>query len=414
MAVSHGADAGALLRIAAQLRVQAHRASTAKDQGRGQLRSLHGAWEGPDLENFAEGWQGAERSLSTCAERLTLMADLMVEQAEQQIEASGAGGGLVGAGGVGFPPAGGGGPGRSGGPSEAESTFDEDVRGTEGQPVDKDLWYLAFHSQGDQHPLHGVPGFGYDVPDLPEGYSQVSDDDIEALGLDPADFGPHSNPQAFLYQTPDGGYVVGFQGSVEVGDWVTNGRQALGFDDPQFQAAMELGAQVNEATGGNVTFTGHSLGGGLASAAALATGQPAVVFGASGVHPNTAAAAAEIRGEGAAGESVLSEASQGQIRAYTLETDGVTNGSAAVGAPAAPGTQIVMETPDSWQRDVVTGVSGTLGGIVGGVGGLFDGDPFDVAEDVQQGAEIGVALGEGAWGHSWDPYTEAMEERYPD
>ena len=58
------------------------------------------------------------------------------------------------------------------------------------------------------------------------------------------------------------------------------------------------------------------------------------------------------------------------------------------------------------------------GGAVGGVTGLFDGNPFDVGDDIaegaQAGARTGVAVGEGVWGHSWSPMDDAMEERYPD
>ena len=55
---------------------------------------------------------------------------------------------------------------------------------------------------------------------------------------------------------------------------------------------------------------------------------------------------------------------------------------------------------------------------MGGVTGLFDGNPFDVGDDIaegaQAGARTGVAVGEGVWGHSWSPMDDAMEERYPD
>ena len=365
-------------------------------------------------------WRVAERSLDDCAAMLTTMADLMTEQAEEQLDASDGAGAVLTAAPAAPRPAGPPSP-----PPEQPptgSTFDEDVRGTEGQPVDRELWQIAFHAQGTEHPLHEVDMFGYDQPPLPEGYTAPSAEEIAALGLDPTDFGPDSSPQAYLVRTPDGGYVVAFQGSVEGEDWVTNGRQAFGHDDPQYQRAMELAVEVNEASGGNVTFTGHSLGGGFAAAAAMATGQPAVTFDASGVHDNTAAAAAEMRGDGSTAASVQAEASQGQMRSYRMETDGLTNVQEATGLPDAPGTPITLETPPSLGRDITVGATGAggalVGGAVGGVTGLFDGNPFDVGDDIaegaQAGARTGVAVGEGVWGHSWSPMDDAMEERYPD
>lgn len=430
MSLTHGADAERLKGIAGQLRVQSRRAVAVREDGSGRLGVLQGAWAGEDLESFVRRWQVSARALDECAERLESAAALMLEEADQQIAASdGAGGGSQGLGitmgiGPGAPtgpsgiaPAGPSGPAPTGPPDNSESegsTFDEDIRGTEGQPVDKDMWELAFHAQGTEHPLHGVPGFGYERPPVPEGYSEVTGSDIEALGLDPASFGADAQPQAYLYETPDGGYVVAFQGSVEGGDWVTNAEQALGFESEQYTAAMELAVEVNDATGGEVTFTGHSLGGGLASAAGMATGQPAVTFDSSGVHPETAAAAAELRGGGATAESVTTEAGQGQMRAYSMSTDGVTTAQEATELPDAPGTQIVLETPESWQRDVSRGAGAVGGAHVGVAVGLFDGEPFDVIEDAREGAQAGAEVGDGAWGHSWDPMTEALEERYPD
>lgn len=426
MTLTHGADADELQRIAAELDNLGRRASAIGDTGAARLVVLADVWRGEDVEQFERRWRVARSSLEACAATLAGLSSGLAEQAQQQEQ--GSGGDRARAGIVpvapaapvpaGPPPA----VPPTGPPPSGESSFDEDVRGTEGQPVDRDLWDLAFYAQGTRHPLHGVPVMGYQQPPLPEGYTQPGPAEIAELGLDPLRFGPDSTPQAYLFQTPDGGYVVAFQGSVEGMDWVTNGRQALGADDPQYALAMDLAVQVNEATGGDVTFTGHSLGGGFAAAAAMATGQPAVTFDASGIHDDTAAAAAELRGDGATAASVTAEASEGQMRAYRMETDGLTNVQEGTRLPDAPGTAITLETPPSLGRDISVGVGaaggGIVGGVVGGVTGLFDGDLFDVGDDVvegvQDGAEIGVAVGDGVWGHSWSPMDEAMEDRYPD
>ena len=59
--------------------------------------------------------------------------------------------------------------------------------------------------------------------------------------------------------------------------------QAFGFKTSQYEQAVALAVEVKAALGNNVTFVGHSLGGGLATAAAGATGLDAITFNAAGV-----------------------------------------------------------------------------------------------------------------------------------
>ena len=91
---------------------------------------------------------------------------------------------------------------------------------------------------------------------------------------------------ATLFELPNGGYMLAFRGTVvsELGDWVTDIAQAFGFKTSQYQQAAALGKAVYEATEGNVIFVGHSLGGGLAMAAAVATGGSAITFNAAGLN----------------------------------------------------------------------------------------------------------------------------------
>lgn len=433
MTLTHGADAAQLRAIAAMLTQSGQQATKVGSEGTARAGVLRGAWHGPDLDHFEREWVLAQRSIESAAERLTRMATLMREQADQQDAASEKAGAQVGAVLPTQPaPAGPAGPAPTGPPpGEGDSTFDEDVRGIEGQPVDKDLWALAHHSYGTDNDLYDDPFMYDEQPELPEGYEEV---DPAELGIDPALLTEDNGMQAEIYQTPDGGYVVAYRGSDEGMDWVTNGRQGLGFEDPQYEQAMQLASAVHEASGGDVTFTGHSLGGGLAAAAAMATGQPAVTFDAAGVSYTTATRAAEIRDDGSTMASVMAETSHGQIRTYSMETDILTNAQEdspiAPLAPDAPGAQITLETPESAQRealqghygDMGAGAGGAIGGVLGGVGGLFDGNPFDVVEDVGEGAQRGAGMGrdvgrwgaDQVWGHHWDPMGEAMEERYPD
>ncbi|USH03637.1 phospholipase [Grimontia kaedaensis] len=80
--------------------------------------------------------------------------------------------------------------------------------------------------------------------------------------------------------------VVALRGS-EVGssDWVNDGLLSIGYVPPQFETVIRESAYLaNKYSGYNVSFTGHSLGGGLATAAAIRTGKPAIVFDATGVN----------------------------------------------------------------------------------------------------------------------------------
>lgn len=427
MTLTHGADAARLRQIAAQLGQQGRLVARLGSEGTTRLGVLRTAWQGPDLEGFDKEWMLAQGSIDAAAQSLTVMGERMTEEADEQDRASsGAGAVLPGPAPTTPAPTG---PAPTGPPPD--SSFDDDVRGTEGKPVDKDLWALAHHSYGPDNDLYDDPFMYDEQPELPEGYEEV---DPGELGIDPALLSEDHGMQAEIYRTPDGGYVVAYRGSDEGIDWVTNGRQGLGFEDPQYEQAMQLASAVHEASGGEVTFTGHSLGGGLAAAAAMATGQPAVTFDAAGVHETTAARAAEIRGDGSTMASVMAESGQGQIRTYAMETDILTNAQEnspiAPLAPDAPGSQIILDTPQSAQREALqthygdqgAEVGGTVGGVLGGVGGLFDGNPFDVVDDVSEGAAAGADLGndlgrwgaDQVWGHHWDPMTEALEGRYPD
>ena len=95
---------------------------------------------------------------------------------------------------------------------------------------------------------------------------------------------------------PDAQPVLSFRGSVTQEDWTNNALQGLGQEAPHYSRAMELATAVNRTTGGEFEVTGHSLGGGLASAAAAVTGVDATLFNAAGLHASTAARFIEAQG----------------------------------------------------------------------------------------------------------------------
>jgi Protein of unknown function (DUF2974) len=96
-------------------------------------------------------------------------------------------------------------------------------------------------------------------------------------------------------ETTTGDLVLAFRGSepLSIEDWQHNIQQVLvGERDGQYQAAVALALIMDakaKAKGVKLSFTGHSLGGGLASAAAIATGREAIVFCAAGLSKKTIA-----------------------------------------------------------------------------------------------------------------------------
>lgn len=69
-------------------------------------------------------------------------------------------------------------------------------------------------------------------------------------------------------------------------DWKNNGAQGLGMASDYYKRAVGLGEQLSKS-GQQVDIAGHSLGGGLASATAMASGMPGWTFNAAGLNSGT-------------------------------------------------------------------------------------------------------------------------------
>ncbi|WP_437963218.1 DUF4150 domain-containing protein [Sorangium sp. So ce260] len=125
----------------------------------------------------------------------------------------------------------------------------------------------------------------------PTGWRDVSDDP-EALaryGLTPGDL-DGSRPGATRLYEPDpdvfGGDqrpTVAFRGTENGADWQNNFAQGLNVESPYYRDAVRVGNTL----GNSVDYTGHSLGGGLASAAATAGGSRGWTFNAAGLNAGT-------------------------------------------------------------------------------------------------------------------------------
>lgn len=90
--------------------------------------------------------------------------------------------------------------------------------------------------------------------------------------------------KAALFVDGNNNQVLAYAGTdfTSWADWKANILQGMGFESAQYTNAIETARSY-----GAITFTGHSLGGGLASAAAIYTGGNGVVFNAAGLHNNT-------------------------------------------------------------------------------------------------------------------------------
>ncbi|PCD03193.1 hypothetical protein COC42_01865 [Sphingomonas spermidinifaciens] len=180
-------------------------------------------------------------------------------------------------------------------------------------------------------------------PTPPAGYRVASADDLQALGLTPAMLEmPGSSFRARVYATDTISgteYVVAFRGSSAGEDWANNAQQALGLNSESYAKALQIGRQIARSDE-QVSFTGHSLGGGLASAAAVASGRTADTFNAAGLHDDTIAAARGIA------------ASSGR-------------GTASVDAWYVPGEILHL---------VQNGGDRALGGLLGGIPGALVAD----------------------------------------
>lgn len=130
---------------------------------------------------------------------------------------------------------------------------------------------------------------------LPGDVRRLYGSEVSELGLDPSrlvddSIGYYS---AIYRDTSNGGnrlfYANRGTNFKSLVDWTANGRNGLGIDSPQHRRAMDNAITLNGSYNGEIIFTGHSLGGGLASAQAIVTGRRAITINAAGLHENTVA-----------------------------------------------------------------------------------------------------------------------------
>lgn len=114
---------------------------------------------------------------------------------------------------------------------------------------------------------------------------------LSQLGLHYSDLVLGAFRAEVYYDSRSDEYVVAFAGSAVVSDWYDNISQEFGHDSPQYERAVQLARMLLRDNPGKIfSFTGHSLGGGLATAAAAAVSGDATVFNPAALDPDTALA----------------------------------------------------------------------------------------------------------------------------
>ena len=188
-----------------------------------------------------------------------------------------------------------------------------------------------------------------DTPNPPPGFHVASQAELTDLNLtaEMLERPGASSFRARVYVTGSGEavrYVIAFRGSQTGEDWRNNLEQGVGLDAPSYAKALRIGREIARS-GADVTFTGHSLGGGLASAASIASGREADTFNAAGLSSHTIAEARAVASAN-------------------------SRGAAAVQAYHVPG-EILTMVQNGGDRAAGAIIGGILAGIPGGIAGAI-------------------------------------------
>jgi hypothetical protein len=208
-----------------------------------------------------------------------------------------------------------------------------------------------------------------DVASPPTGYRVAVDADLAKLGLKPSDLTSTQSPFRARVYVKGGGadteYVVAFRGSTSGADWASNLRQSVGLSSDHYRRALYIGSKLALAADADISLTGHSLGGGLASAAAIASGREAATFNSAGLSDATINAARSIHAS--AGITTIDNVSAYYVRGDILSAIqdggdrvlggiiGGLGGSLLADAPEAYGNRIALDAvrPEGlrWYQD---------------------------------------------------------------
>ena len=166
----------------------------------------------------------------------------------------------------------------------------------------------------------------------PPGFLDPSDDELASLGLNKDDLAPKGTDfRAAVYKkdpivwgdNPQPPYDVVFRGStLAPEDWQNNFAQNANNESSYYKNATSIGNSIANADAvDQVQLVGHSLGGGLASAAQGGSGAIATTFNAAGLNPKTVARYSTIDDRKAADpDKILAYHVDGEVVTKTQES----------------------------------------------------------------------------------------------
>ncbi|MGF6481943.1 hypothetical protein [Paraburkholderia sp. JPY419] len=170
---------------------------------------------------------------------------------------------------------------------------------------------------------------------VPEGWANRSGDRgfLDRYGLKPKDLKiKGSDFRAQLYE-PDAAVfgndmkpALAFKGTemTSLADWSNDLSQSVDMESPYYNRAVSIGKNLAFSTE-PIDITGHSLGGGLCSAASVASGKECWSFNAAGLHPKTV-------------EHYGGQVTPSNINAYHVNGDILTVAQTWTPLPGAAGT----------------------------------------------------------------------------
>lgn len=271
-----GADLEDLQRLANEFQKAADRLRSDADQVGPLL--MQTPWHGPDRENFAGAWMNElSPKLRSVADELARAAQTVTTNRDDQERTS------DGSSDGGTRPGAGSGSGGSGGASGgAQSDPKHSLT-----PEQQQAQWKKEHAELADASYRGEKG-----KNLPPGWTEVKGDELKKLGLSQELLGMDGDGfNASVFRNAEGKYVLAFAGTDanDWGDWLRNGvGGALGlttdYDIQAANAAIAFKRQLNAAgvPDSDMTLTGHSLGGRLATVASHATGLDAYTFNPAG------------------------------------------------------------------------------------------------------------------------------------
>lgn len=136
--------------------------------------------------------------------------------------------------------------------------------------------------------------FNQSIPQiLPNGITRLSNSQLALSPLSALTPTMLTDPKsgffaAVYYNTNSSTYIVADRGTqFTLADWENNFEQGSGLNSKQYDEAAKVARAISKTGLTNVVFTGHSLGGGLATLQSAITGLHAYTFNAAGVDEAT-------------------------------------------------------------------------------------------------------------------------------